>query len=156
MKKTAGQTMAQSHEQEMSAETDSKRIKRNGNQSGPSGKAQIPQDPSQWTEAHAKIWSTKLEKELREVLAPKARTATQNAITTATIIQEQLTDVANEKQTLAEVRKEQSVEDYVKSVLESKKALAHQVTFIKKIKTRQSAKESSARAFHSLIVTYGS
>ena len=70
-----------------------------------------------------------------DVLAPKARTATQNAITTATIIQEQLTDVANEKQTLAEVRKEQSVEDYVKSVLESKKALAQQVTFIKKIKT---------------------
>ena len=152
LKKSSGQTQAESHEQEDCAETASKRIKAGGNTSRGGGKPQLPQDPSQWTEAHDKIWATKMEKELKDatakledelkvpeggddVLAPMARAAAQTAITNASAMQDDLGDVANETKSLADVREATPVEDYVKSAADKKKALAHHVLFIKRIKT---------------------
>jgi len=149
LRKSTGQTVAQSHEQEMSAETDSKRLKTNGGQ--PKGRAQMPQDPSQWTEAHALTWATKFAKELKEsvakleeemkipdggedTLAPKSRTAAETALARARDILLEVEEVAKEEKSLTDVRKNAPVEEYVKSVVDNRKGLVTHAAFIKRVK----------------------
>ena len=149
LRKSTGQTVAQSHEQEMSAETDSKRLKTNGGQ--PKCRAQMPQDPSQWTEAHALTWATKFAKELKEsvakleeemkipdggedTLAPKSRTAAETALARARDILLEVEEVAKEEKSLTDVRKNAPVEEYVKSVVDNRKGLVTHAAFIKRVK----------------------
>lgn len=83
--------------------------------------------------------TVKLEAELKipdcgDVLAPKARTAAENALAGARDILVGVESVANQQESFAGVRKDAPVADYVKSALDNRKGLATHVVFIKRIK----------------------